>query len=88
MVVIAFFYGGPNQVFMKKYMAMVMRTLKDVAQILIDMGVATVYCVCDRSVPGSETFIRWCRGERLEGSEDPNGDVYAIKLENLPVIAR
>lgn len=86
-VVIAFFYGGPNGYFVRKYLPLVMRGFRDTAEVLIDMGIETVYAVADQSIPNADQFIHWIGGELLDAN-DPSGPVYGIPLKKMPVITR
>lgn len=84
---IAFFYGGPNNVFMRKYMPLIMRGFRDVCKLLIEMGIATIYAISDRKIPKADKFIEWLGG-RLLDADAGGGPVYAIELAGIPVISR
>lgn len=86
-VVIAFFYGGPNGYFMRKYLPLALRGFQETVEVLIDIGIKTVYAIADRGVPDADKFIRWMKG-RLLDANDPNGEVYAIDLAEIPLIER
>ncbi len=86
-VVIAFFYGGPNGYFMRKYLPLVMRGMTEVIEILIGMGIETIYAVADSRVPEADRFLMWLGGSPI-GEDDPSGPLYAIYLPDVPAIKR
>lgn len=87
-VVVAFFYGGPNQYFAHKYITMVLRGIIDSVRVLLSMGITQIYCVADRSIPDSEKFVQWLGAERMPDAEDPNGAIYRLNLEKLKLLDR
>ena len=81
-VAIVVFYGGPNQYFMKKYLPMALRGMKECVEILMHMGITHAYAVCDRQVPDAERFIKWAGGELVPEAQDPNGQVFKLVFAN------
>ena len=86
-VAIAFFYGGPNGYFMRKYLPLALRAFRETCQVLVGMGIETVYAVADCRVPEADKFIEWMNG-RLVDATDPHGPIYAIDLAKSPLLAR
>lgn len=83
-IAVLFFYGGPNQVFVKKYIKLALRGMQMVFQKLLDMGVLHVYAVADKRVPRSETLARWLGGTPVGVSQD-EGELYVIPLADTPL---
>jgi hypothetical protein len=81
-VAIVYFYGGPQQIFARKYLVMVMRGVAQTAQVLKDMGFQYLYAVADQDVPDSDKFIEWAGGVRIEET-DPHGPIYQIPVDTL-----
>jgi hypothetical protein len=84
LIAIAFFYGGPNQIFARKYIKQALRGMQRVFGTLIDMGVSTVYACVDKHIERSETLARWL-GAVPTGDSQEQGDIYAITLANTPL---
>ncbi len=81
-VAIAFFFGGPNQYFARKYLVMVMRGIAQCAQIFKDMEFQFLYAVADVNVPDADKFIEWIGGVRIEEA-DAHGSIYQIPINSL-----
>lgn len=87
-VIVAFFYGGPNQYFAHKYITMVLRGMIDSIRTMQEMGITQIYCVADRRIPGSEKFVEWLGAELVPDGEDPNGAIYLIKFDKIKLLNR
>jgi hypothetical protein len=85
-VVIAYFYGGPNNFFMRKYLPLALRGFRDTCQILIGMGIEKVYAIADSNIPEADKFIKWMNGVQV--GEEENGPIYVLPLAKLPIISR
>lgn len=85
---IIFFYGGPNGYFMKKYLSLALRGMRECAEILKNMGVTHAYCVADCRIPRADYFIKWMGGELVPEAEDPNGDVYVLRFDEMKLLNR
>jgi hypothetical protein len=83
-VVIAFFYGGPNGYFMRRYLPLIMRNFRDIIDRLRGMGIERVYAIADTKIPEADRFIHWMNG-KLVDADDPAGPVYEINLADTPV---
>ena len=87
-VAMAFFYGGPNGYFVRKYLPLVMRCFRDTAKTLIEMGVGIVYAIADKKIPDACRLIAWMGGELVPDAHDPSGDIYLVRLEKMTLIDR
>lgn len=85
-VVIAFFYGGPNGYFMRKYLPLALRGFRDTCLILREMGIERVYAVADSNIPEADKFIKWMNGVQV--GEEENGPVFAVPLAQMPILNR
>ena len=85
-VAIVFFYGGPNQYFMKKYLTLALRGMSETVRQLVEMGIENAYCVADLRVPGAVKFVEWVGGELIDGVTNPNGPVYRLPFKKLKIL--
>ncbi len=83
-VAVAFFYGGPNQIFARKYIKQALTGMQRVFRRLIELGVNHVYACVDKSIDKSDTLARWLGGEPTGFSQE-QGEVYVFHLPNTPL---
>lgn len=86
-VIIVFFHGGPNQIFVRKYPKWAMRAMALTFRKLHAMGAQQVYACADRTLPRSEAMLRWLGGSPV-GVEQAEGEIYSIELAKNPFIIR
>jgi hypothetical protein len=83
-VAVLFFYGGPNQVFVRKYIKLALKGMQSLFFKLIELGVFHVYTVADRRIDKSVSLVRWLGGTPT-GHEQEEGEVYVIPLADTPL---
>lgn len=83
-VAIAFFYGGPNQIFARKYLKQALIGMQRVFRRLMELGVNHVYACVDKRIDRSDTLARWLGGQPTGASQD-EGEVYAFELSRTPL---
>lgn len=86
-IVVAFFYGGPNGVFARKYRLWLMRAAARLFRNLHAMGVQQVYACADKTIPRSDALLRWLGGSPL-GIEQDEGEIWCIELAKNPLIRK
>lgn len=82
---VAFFYGGPNQIFVRKYIKLAVRGMGIVFRTMHEMGVQHVYMVADRRIEKSDTLARWLGGTPT-GHEQGEGPLYIVPIANTPFV--
>lgn len=83
-VAIAFFYGGPNQIFVRKYTKMALRAMQEVFSDLALMGVHSIYACADRTIDKAESLARWLGGTPT-GDTQAEGDLYVFDPRKTPL---
>lgn len=80
---VAFFHGGPNQIFVRKYLKLAVRGMRNVFLTMREMGVQHVYMVADKRIEKSDTLARWLGGVPT-GHEQDEGPLYIVPIANTP----
>jgi hypothetical protein len=83
-VAIAFFYGGPNQIFMRKYIKLALRAFAEVFADLARMGVTHIYAIADKRIERSVTLARWLGGTPTGDSQE-EGELYVFDPRTTPL---
>lgn len=83
-VAVAFFYGGPNQVFARKYLKLALTAMQRIFRRLIEIGCITVYACVDKNIPKSDTLALWLGGKPT-GFRQDEGEIYVFDLTKMPL---
>jgi hypothetical protein len=84
-VAIVFLYGGPSEIYLKKYIVNAVREILYFSKRLIDLGVNTVYAVSDKRIKNADKLLKWA-GAKPTGKYEENGQIWAVTLNDVPLL--
>lgn len=81
----AFLHLGTDGKWFKVHPTRILRAMKQVKDILMQIGVEDLYLEADKRVPKSKDLIQWA-GAEFTGTHGNSGPIYKIKLADLKKI--